>query len=133
MAETAELATVEYKVRKIVKTNDEKWYSVGDRKILFSATAYLKAGVDLEGFTADKVSISGDDISVTLPHAKLLSFNMPIEETSTVFESYGFFRSRFSAEEQNHILELGERDIRRDIPILAYYRMPNRMPETCLP
>lgn len=119
MAEAAELGTVEYKVKKIVKTNDNQWYSVGDRKILFQSTAYLKAGVKLDGFTADKVKINGKDVTVTLPHAELLSFNMPAEETETVFENYGFFRSSFSAEEQNHILELGEKDIREDVPNLG--------------
>lgn len=119
MAEAAELGTVEYKVKKIVKTNDNQWYSLGDRKILFQSTAYLKAGVKLENFTADKVQINGNDVTVTLPHAELLSFNMPAEETQTVFENYGFFRSRFTADEQNHILELGEKDIREDLPNLG--------------
>ncbi len=119
MAESAELGTVEYKVKKVVKTNDNQWYSLGDRKILFQSTAYLKAGVKLEDFTADKVQIDGSNVTVTLPHAELLSFNMPAEETQTVFENYGFFRSRFSADEQNHILELGEKDIREDIPNLG--------------
>lgn len=119
MAEVAELGTVEYKVKKIVKTNDNQWYSVGDRKILFQSTAYLKAGVKLDGFTADKVQINGKDVIVTLPHAELLSFNMPAEETETVFENYGFFRSSFSAEEQNQILKLGEKDIREDVPNLG--------------
>ena len=116
MAETAELGTVEYTVKKIVKTNDDQWYSVGERKILFSSTAYLKAGVDMAGFSADNVKIEGKSVTVTLPHAKLLSFNMPAEETQTVFESYGFFRSKFSADEQNYILQLGEKNIREDVP-----------------
>ena len=119
LSENAELGTVEYKVKKIVKTNDSQWYSIGDRKILFQSTAYLKAGVKLDDFSADNVQIDGKDVTVTLPHAKLLSFNMPAEETETVFENYGFFRSRFSAEEQNHILELGEKDIREDVPNLG--------------
>lgn len=122
MAESAELGTVEYKVKKIVKTNDNQWYSLGDRKILFQCTAYLKAGVKLEGFTAEKVQIKGNDVTVTLPHAELLAFNMPAEETETVFENYGFFRSRFSAEEQNQILELGEKDIREDVPNLGIFQ-----------
>lgn len=119
LTESAELGTVEYKVKKIVKTNDDQWYSIGERKILFSSTAYLKAGVKLDGFSTDDVQIDGRDVTVTLPHAELISFNMPAEETETVFESYGFFRSRFSAEEQNHILELGEKDIREDVPNLG--------------
>ena len=119
MAETAELGTVEYTVKKIVKCNDEQKFTVGDRKILFQSTAYLKAGVDLADFTADNVQIKGKSVTVTLPHAKLLSFNMPAEETETVFEHYGFFRSRFDAEDQNHILQLGEKDIREDVPNLG--------------
>ena len=116
LKEAAELGTVEYTVKKIVKTNDDQWYSVGERKILFSSTAYLKAGVDMAGFSADNVKIEGKSVTVTLPHAKLLSFNMPAEETQTVFESYGFFRSKFSADEQNYILQLGEKNIREDVP-----------------
>lgn len=119
MAASAELGTVEYTVKKIVKCDDKQTFAIGDRKILFRSTAYLKAGVDLAGFTADKVQINGKDVIVTLPHAELLSFNMPAEETETVFENYGFFRSSFSAEEQNQILKLGEKDIREDVPNLG--------------
>ena len=43
-----ELGTVEYVVTKIVKANDNAtWYKFGDRKILFSCKAILKAGIDL--------------------------------------------------------------------------------------
>ena len=55
MAASAELGTVEYTVKKIVKCNDKQTFSIGDRKILFQSTAYLKAGVDLAGFTADDI------------------------------------------------------------------------------
>ena len=119
MAETSELGTVEYKVKKIVKTNDEQWYSIGDRKILFQSTAYLKAGVKLDNFNSEDVKIEGKTVTVTLPHAELLSFDMPVDETQTVFENYGFFRSKFNADEQNRILELGEKDIREDVPNLG--------------
>ena len=119
MAESSELGAVEYKVKKIVKTNDEQWYSVGNRQILFQSTAYLKAGVKLDNFSPEDVKIEGKTVTVTLPKAELLSFNMPVDETQTVFENYGFFRSKFSADEQNHILELGEKDIREDVPNLG--------------
>lgn len=119
MKEAAELGTVEYTVKKIVKCKDKQRYIIGDRKILFSSTAYLKAGVKLDNFSEDDVVINGKNITITLPHAELLSFNMPAEETQTVFESYGIFRSRFSAEEQNEILQMGEKDIRDDVPNLG--------------
>ena len=115
----AELGTVEYTVKKIVKCKDKQKYTIGDRQILFSSTAYLKAGVKLDNFSEENVVVKGKDVTVTLPHAELLSFNMPAEETQTVFENYGFFRSRFSAEEQNEILQLGEKDIRDDVPNLG--------------
>ena len=119
LKQAAELGTVEYTVKKIVKCNDKQRYTIGDRQILFSSTAYLKAGVKLDNFSEDNVVINEKDVTVTLPHAELLSFNMPAEETHTVFENYGFFRSRFSAEEQNEILQLGEKDIRDDVPNLG--------------
>ena len=122
MKNAAELGTVEYTVKKIVKCKDKQKYTIGDRQILFSSTAYLKAGVKLENFSEENVLINGKDVTVTLPHAELLSFNMPAEETQTVFENYGFFRGRFTAEEQNEILQLGENDIRDDVPNLGILR-----------
>jgi len=119
LKQAAELGTVEYTVKKIVKCNDKQRYTIGDRQILFSSTAYLKAGVKLDNFSEENVVINDKDVTVTLPHAELLSFNMPAEETHTVFENYGFFRSRFNAEEQNEILQLGEKDIRDDVPNLG--------------
>ena len=120
MAETAELGTVEYTVKKIVKSTDKQWYTVGNRKILFQTTAYLKAGIRLQDFSADKVHVDEqNNVTVILPHAQLLSFNMPAEEITTVFEDISFFRSRFSADEQNYILQLGEADIRADVPNLG--------------
>ena len=122
LKQAAELGTVEYTVKKIVKSNDKQFYTIGDRQILFSSTAYLKDGVKLDNFSEENVVINEKDVTVTLPHAELLSFNMPAEETHTVFENYGFFRSRFSAEEQNEILQLGEKDIRDDVPNLGILR-----------
>lgn len=119
LKQAAELGTVEYTVKKIVRCNDEQKYSIGDRQILFSTTAYLKAGVKLDNFSDDDVVITDNSVTVTLPNAELLSFNMPAEEIKNEFENYGYFRSRFNAEEQNKILQLGEKDIRDDIPNLG--------------
>ena len=113
---TTELGTVEYTVKKIVRASDNQVWTVGDRKILFSTTSYLKAGVKLDGFSEDK---RDNSITVTLPKAILLSFNMPPEEIRTEYESYGVFRSRFSEAEQNKILRLGEERIRKDIDNLG--------------
>ena len=120
IAKTAELGTVEYKIKKVVKVNDDKtWWKIGDRRALFVSTAYLKAGIDLDGFSADRVQVNGKNVILTLPAAKLLSFNMPAEETTLEHEDYGMFRSRYNAEEQNEILQQGETAIRDDVPNLG--------------
>ena len=119
MAETGELGTVEYAVRKIIKTNDQQWYKYGDRKILFVSTAFLKAGIKLDGFSEENVIIDGKNVTVTLPHAELLSFNMPAEETKLVWTHYSTFRDEYNEYERNTILRLGEQNIREATPDLG--------------
>lgn len=41
-----ELGTSEYVLNKIIIAEDNQWYSIGDRKVVISMTASLKAGVD---------------------------------------------------------------------------------------
>ena len=125
LEQTTELGSVEYVVKKVIKATDEaKWYQYGDRKILFGCTAYLKAGVDLSNFTSENVVIDEEQksIVVTLPHAKLLSINMPPAETKLVYEQIPTFRDGFTAAESNGLLKQGEEAILNqveDLGILA--------------
>ena len=57
MKQAAELSTVQYTVQKVVSNNDESWRIFGDRKILFSFKAVIKAGIDMEKFDATKVRV----------------------------------------------------------------------------
>ena len=50
LAAMSELGTVEYTVTKVIKGADVSWYTVGDRKILFSCQVKLKAGIDMSEF-----------------------------------------------------------------------------------
>ena len=122
MTEVAELGSVEYTITKIVKASDDKnWFKVGDRKILFNCTAYLKAGIDMGQFDASKMEVNEETKSVVmvLPHAKLLSFNMPPDKTVLAYENVSTFRSNFSAADRNRLLALGEKDIKDDVPNLG--------------
>lgn len=122
MSEVAELGSVEYTIEKVVKASDDaEWYKLGDRKILFKCTAYLKAGIDMSKFDATKVSINEEQKSIvlTLPKAELLSFNMPPEKAMLAYEKVATFRSNFSASDRNKLLQLGEKDIREDVPNLG--------------
>src|SRR6187200_1056273 len=77
LKEMSELATVEYTVTKIVKANDDKtWYKLGDRKILMSCSARIKAGIDLSVITEANIHIDGKKIDLILPSAHIISFNM---------------------------------------------------------
>lgn len=117
-----QLSLVEYRVRKIVKADDEgPWYKIGDRKILLSCTAYLKAGIDLSGFSADDVDINrlNGSVTVTVPHATLLSLDIPPSEIRVEFDHVTLLRSDFSAEERNALLRQGENQIRASVPTLG--------------
>ncbi len=119
MTALSELGTVEYTVTKVIKGSDVAWYTVGDRKILFTCQARLKAGIDMSGFNPQNVVISEKSIEVTLPQPKLLAMNMPADEAKLVYEKIGAFRKNISATERNGLLQLGEKDILEDVPNLG--------------
>ena len=117
-----QLSLVEYRVSKIVKADDEgPWYKIGDRKILLSCTAYLKAGIDLADFGPEDVVIdwSGRRVSVTIPHSTLLSLDIPASEIRLEYDHVTVFRQSFTAEERNALLRQGEKQIRNSVPSLG--------------
>jgi len=109
----SELATAEYVVTKIIKANDNQtWYKIGDRKILMSCKASLAAGIDLSKLTEKDIHISGDNISITLPHAKLLYINIQPEDIKTVYQNVSFFRNNFTAQEKDELAAQAEKQIK---------------------
>ena len=114
LTELAELGTVEYTITKNVKANDNQaFYKFGDRKILFSVKAFMKAGIDLKDFSNDQVIVNESDNSVivTLPKASILSLNLPPEDAKVVYESVGTFRGKFTAADRTALLQQGEKAI----------------------
>src|SRR3954451_910320 len=78
LKEMSELATVEYTVTKVIKANDNKtWFKVGDRKILMSCEAHIKAGIDMSAINQNSFTINGKSIEVRLPQPKIISINLP--------------------------------------------------------
>ena len=122
ISEMRQLGLVEYRVRKIVKADDEgEWYKIGDRKILLSCTAYLKAGLDLTSFDMDDVDVDrlAGRVTVTLPHAVLLSLDIPASEIRQEYDHVTMLRQSFSAEERYTLLRQGEKQIRDSVPSLG--------------
>ena len=122
ITEMKQLSLVEYRVSKIIKADDEgQWYKIGERKILLSCTAYLKAGIDLATFGQDDVDVdwTGKRVTVTIPHATLLSLDMPASEIKVEYDHVTMLRQSFSAEERNNLLRQGEKQIRDSVPSLG--------------
>jgi hypothetical protein len=116
LKELSELATVEYTITKIIKASDDQtWYKIGDRKILMSCQATVKAGIDLSQLKAEDISISGDEITLTLPRATIQSLNIKPEDIRTEYQEVGLFRSDFTAAERNQLMAQGEAQIRKNM------------------
>jgi hypothetical protein len=122
LKELNELGTVEYVVSKVVKADDNAtWYKFGERKILFSCKASLKAGVDLNELPKDSINIDVEQksISLVLPKTKLLSFNMKPEDIQLVYEKTAITRFSFSNAERDMIMAQGEKSIRGSVAELG--------------
>ena len=74
LREMSDLATVEYTVTKIIKSNDNTtWFKIGDRRILMSCEAHLKAGIDMSGSTKKDITSRDKSIRVTLTQPQVNS------------------------------------------------------------
>ena len=107
-----ELAVVEYTITKVVKANDNQtWYKFGDRKLLITCQATVKAGIDLAGITNDDVIISGKRIRIQLPPAKIISVNLPPENIQVAYEDVSMFRQSFTSAERDGLMVQAEQQI----------------------
>ena len=114
-----EFSTVEYTFNKVIKASDDQtWYKMGDRKIVFTAKATVKAGLRLDNFSAKDVIIDARNkaITVNLPQPEILSISMRPEDIREVWHHSSFLRQNFSAEEKEDLFRQGLDDIKKDIP-----------------
>ncbi len=110
------LATAEYQITRIVKASDnQSWYKIGDRKILISCRASVKAGIDFTALTPRQVTEQTEKIFVQLPPPQLLSLNIPPDGIHVAYTEVGIFRDPFTTAEINAIMQTAERQIRGQI------------------
>ncbi len=120
LKEMNELVTVEYVVNKIIKANDNTtWYKPGDRKILMTCEATLKAGIDFSVITPENISVSGQDISLVLPRASLFSVSIRPEDIKVAYEEVGVFRSGFNAAERDALAAQAQQQITQSVDSLG--------------
>ena len=124
LSAAGDLVTCEYTVSKVIKADDMVPWKIGERKILFSCNAYLKAGIDMSVYNPDKTVIDPErkSIILVLPAPKLLSVNIPVEEIRQVYSHVTGLRTEFSAEERSRLLQQGEEAIRLDVPRMGIIR-----------
>lgn len=119
------LSTTEYTIGKIIRLDDvyddkdSEWYEYykkyGERKILLSCRAKVKAGVDLSKLSKEDVEVKGTTIIIHLPEAEITSFSIDPRDIHTEAESITGFRSAFSQEEKNAFLKQTEEAILEDL------------------
>jgi hypothetical protein len=113
------LATAEYVITRLVKAEDNQtWYKVGDRKILISCSASVKAGIDFTKLQPQQVMQDERKVSVQLPPPQLLSLSIPPESIKVAYTDVGMFRDPFTSTEINAIMRTAERQIQRQIAAL---------------
>lgn len=110
----AELSTVEYTVRQIIRNSDETWKLLGDKKVLLSVKATVKAGIDLEQVTDSDIKIDGKKARLTLPKAKIMTINIKPKDITIAYSKVGALRKKYSQKEIDEILRAGEYAIRTD-------------------
>ena len=108
-----QLATTEYTFGKVIELKDDQaWYKFGDRHILISCKATVKAGVDFSLLTKHHIKITGKKIKIDLPYPTIQSFDMNPKFIRTEVEDINGFRSSFNQNEKNEILRQGEKSIK---------------------
>ena len=118
--QVSELGTVQYTVQKVVSNSDETWQIFGNRKILFSFKAVIKAGIDMDKFDAELVRISVDkkhktkSIALVLPQPEVLSYNICPDDVKVIYSQVSFLRTEYSNEERNAIETKGEMELKED-------------------
>ncbi|MES2588945.1 MAG: DUF4230 domain-containing protein [Bacteroidota bacterium] len=110
------LSTSEYTIGKIIELKDDsEWYKFGDRNILISCKAKVKAGIDLVKIQKEDIEVDGKKVTIHLPYPTLISFDMDPNLIKTEMEDINGFRKSFTQEEKNHILALGEKSIKENL------------------
>lgn len=110
------LSTTEYTLGKVLHWNDDgEWYKFGDRRILISCKATVKAGINLNSMKDSDFTVKGKRIEIQLPPPEIVSFEMDPNHIRTEVTDVNGFRASFSQEEKMEVLKKGEEVIRKEL------------------
>lgn len=115
----AELGTVQYTVRQIIRNSDETWHILGDKKVLFSIKATVKAGIDLDQIADENIVVDRKRITLVLPHAQVQAINIQPRDIRQAYSKVSTLRSNYTQQEYDAILQAGEYAIKSDRSLQA--------------
>ncbi|MFN2457691.1 MAG: DUF4230 domain-containing protein [Chitinophagaceae bacterium] len=120
LKEIQQLATAEYIVTKVVKADDNKaWYKLGDRKILISCKATLKAGIDFTKLKKGDIKEKRKKLFVLLPQPQILSLSISPEDISVEYVEVTLMRDNFTNADRDALLAQAESQIRKQADSLG--------------
>lgn len=113
LRQIGQLATAEYELAKVVRARDEDtWYKVGDRRILITCRAHIKAGIDLSQIRDLDIQKGENSIQIQLPPPQIISFSLPPQNIKVAYTDIGPLRDPFSQAETNAIMQQAEMQLR---------------------
>lgn len=121
--EIGELSSTEFVFSKVldIKSPDD-WYSIGNRRVLLSCKARVKAGIDLTKIQEHEIQFNGTEINIVLPPARITSFDMDPGSIKAEVVDVGRLRHNFTSTEINEFLKKGEESIRNTLSETGIYK-----------
>lgn len=119
-----ELGTSEYILNKIIIAEDNQWYTIGDKKVIITMKASLKAGVDFSKIKIQNID-NKNSITLKMPKSKIILLDIKPEDIKYNFFKVSLTRANFSNKELNDIQILGEKNIRKKISDLEILKEAN--------
>lgn len=118
----SKLSTVEYTISKVISVQDQSLLQVfGNKRILFTTTSTLKAGINMAKLTDEDITIKGKSISILFPAPEITSMSMDIENIDVAYEETTGLRASFTDELRTNLLVQGENDIIANADSLGIY------------
>lgn len=114
LRDLSQLATVEYRIKKIVRFKDDSL--LGSRRLLIEVPAVIKAGIELSGLDSSSIKMNDSgSITIRLPKPELLDLNIDLENVKEVINDTSLLRGSFSPEDKNKYLRKGEEELKKYI------------------
>jgi hypothetical protein len=115
-----QLATLEASVVKILSaSDDDTWYKMGSRKVLFSCEGTVKAGVDLGKLKRENIRVENMSVEIILPPAEVFMLKINPNRIKEVYSDVGILRGDFTNSEKETIFQMGQKKIEESLPDLG--------------